>query len=123
MAFVKASSGSTTGGAGGTGVFTATLSFSPTTATDQIIVMVNARNSAGVSLVTGNLTSVTDNAGGGSSTYTLPTGGFAALTGNARYGGWLFYCTSVGTGVTTITANFSSGATAIDFVTFAVAEY
>jgi hypothetical protein len=124
MAFVKGSAGATTGGAGGTGVFTVTLSFTPTSANDTLIIMPNLQASTNTSALSSYLTSVTDNAGGGSSTYTQPATNFATrLTGSLSVNSWIAYCTAVKSGVTTITANFNTATLAMNFGSLFVLEY
>jgi hypothetical protein len=71
--------------------------------------------------VTQGLVTLTDDAAGGSSTYVTPTGGFYEGF-DGMSGNWSFYCSSVKSGVTTITANIS-GSPTISFNSLAVEQY
>jgi hypothetical protein len=120
-AFVKAAVAS---GSGGTGAFTVPITFTPTTASDTLIALVNLQGSTTTAALNTYLSSVTDNATGGSSTYVQPTTNFGTVSNTVvSYNSWILYCNAVKAGVTTITANFNTSAWVSNFSSILILEY
>jgi hypothetical protein len=125
MAFV---SGANASNAGGTGTFTVSVTKS-VTAGNTLIVQVNIQNSVNNSNPpTGWLSSVTDNATGGTNTYVSPAGNFVGFSDSVSpfisLGDWVLYCQTLkSTQSLTVTANFALGASSAQFASILIGEY
>ena len=124
MPFVSGANG-TVGSS--TGTFTVAVTKSVTSG-NSLIVLVNTENDASIAPASTWLSSITDNAAGGSNTYSPSPGTtnyFTALASlSVRYGGWLAYCQSLkSTASLTVTAHMSIGANTDSFSSIVIAEY
>ena len=124
MAFVSGATGTT---GSHTGTFTVTVTKS-VTAGNSLIVLVNTYDNQSIVPASTWVSSISDNASGGSNTYSPAAGttNYFATTGagGTHYAGWLAYCQSLkSTASLTVTASMNSGATLAAFTSIVIVEY
>jgi hypothetical protein len=125
MAFVSGANGTnSTGGAAST-PFTVAVT-KTVTAGNTLIALVNITDTgSSTNYTTGSLTSITDNAAGGSNTYVAPASNFVAYVhgGNNIVADWVQYVqTLTGSGSLTVTAHITPNQ-AWTFASIVVVEY